>query len=194
MIGLPPILWKRLDVPGHDAASLRLGPAGAVIEGMAVFHEGAPTALGYSVTCDRAWRATEARVRGWRGRRAIDLRLSRRAGETWTLNDEPCPAVAGCRDLDLGFTPATNLIALRRLALDVGQSAELVSAWLEWPEVRLAPLRQRYSCRSPTEYGYEAELPGPATFQAVLRVEPRGWVVDYAGLWQAEMPPEPVGS
>jgi hypothetical protein len=188
------ILWKRLDVPGHDAASLRLGPAGAVIEGTAVFLEGAPTALGYSVTCDRAWQATEAVVRGWRGNRSIELRASRRAGDTWALNDVPCPAVAGCRDLDLGFTPATNLIALRRLGLDVGRSAELVSAWLEWPEARLAPLRQRYTRRSLTEYGYEADPPGAPAYRAVLRVEPEGWVLDYAGLWQVELPPEPVRS
>jgi hypothetical protein len=36
------------------------------------------------------------------------------------------------------------------------------------------------------EYDYEADLPGTARFAGVLRVEPNGWVLDYAGLWQAE--------
>jgi hypothetical protein len=98
----------------------------------------------------------------------------------------PCAAVAGCVDLDLSFTPATNLLPLRRLDLLVGQAAEVRSAWLEWPEAVLTPLIQRYARRSITKYDYSADLPGTAKFVGVLRVEPRGWVLDYAGLWQAE--------
>lgn len=88
-------------------------------------------------------------------------------------------------DLDLSFTPATNLLPLRRLALEPGRSAEVRSAWLEWPEVRLTPLVQRYHRRNRTEYDYEADLPDSTLFRAVLGVEPGGWVLDYAGLWQA---------
>jgi hypothetical protein len=181
-----PILWRRLDLPGHDAASLRLSATGATLSGTAVFREGAPTVLAYSVLCDPLWQPGEAQVQGWRGGEIIDLHLRRRPGNTWTLNDMPCPAVAGCVDLDLSFTPATNLLALRRLALAPGQAAELRSAWLEWPEVRLSLLVQRYACHSSTEYGYEAELPGGELFRSVLRVQPHGWVLDYPGLWQAE--------
>jgi hypothetical protein len=56
----------------------------------------------------------------------------------------------------------------------------------------LAPLVQRYTRHSPAEYGYEAELPGGELFAGVLRVGPDSWVLDYAGLWQAERPPDPV--
>jgi hypothetical protein len=94
--------------------------------------------------------------------------------------------VAGCVDLDLSFTPATNLLPLRRLDLAVDQAAEVRSAWLEWPAAVLTPLIQRYARRSVAEYDYEADLPGTAKFVGLLRVEPRGWVLDYADLWQAE--------
>jgi hypothetical protein len=185
---LAPILWKRLDVPGHDAASLRLSPAGAVLSGMAVFYEDAPTALAYSIHCDATWRPVEARIRGWHGVEAVDLRLYRRAGDVWTLNDVPCPAVPGCVDLDLSFTPATNLLAIRRLALAPGQAAELRSAWLDWPAIRLTPLLQRYRRHSSTEYGYESDQPDGTRFRSELRVQPQGWVLEYPGLWQAEAP------
>ena len=173
-------------MPGHDAASLRRTSAGAMLSGMAVFDEGGPTALGYTVHSDRWWRTTEAHVGGWRGSEAVDLRLRRSAESTWTVNGVSCPDVDGCVDLDLNFTPATNLLALRRLALVPGQAAEVRSAWLQWPERRLTPLTQRYACRSRTEYGYEADLPGPSLFRAELRVHPQGWVLDYGGIWQAE--------
>jgi uncharacterized protein len=181
-----PILWRRLDVPGHDAAALQLSPEGAVLSGMAVFQEGGPTALAYVVHCDRHWQTTEAHVQGWRGQEGIDLRLRRDRAGAWTLNDVPCPAVQGCIELDLSFTPATNLLPLRRLALGVGQSAEVRSAWLEWPGVRLTPLVQRYVRRNQTEYDYESDLPGGELLRAMLRVHPEGWVLDYAGLWRVE--------
>jgi hypothetical protein len=180
------ILWRRLDLPGHDAAALQIGTEGSQLSGMAVFHEGSPTALAYVVHADRAWHTTEAHIRGWRDGESIDLRLRRDGTGAWTLNDVPCPAVQGCIDLDLSFTPATNLLPLRRLALRLGQSAEVRSAWLEWPEVRLTPLVQRYIRRGQTEYEYESDLPGAKLFRATLRVQREGWVLDYAGLWQAE--------
>jgi uncharacterized protein len=182
-----PILWRRLDVPGYDAASLREMDGGAELRGMAVFHdEGGPTALHYSVRCDAEWRSTEATIDGWCGGQTVQLRIRRAPAGTWTLNGVPCPAVAGCVDLDLSFTPATNLLPLRRLDLPVGQAAEVRSAWLGWPAVVLTPLVQRYARRSVAKYEYEADVPGAAKFVGVLRVEPRGWVLDYAALWQAE--------
>jgi hypothetical protein len=184
-----PILWRRLDVPGHDAASLREADGGAEIRGMAVFHdEGGPTALHYTVCCDAEWRSTEASIDGWCGARTVQLRIRRAHPGTWTLNGVPCPAVAGCVDLDLSFTPATNLLPLRRLDLPVGQTAEVRSAWLQWPAAVLTPLVQRYARRSVAEYDYEADVPGAAKFVGVLRVEPQGWVLGYAALWQAERP------
>ncbi len=182
-----PILWQRLDVPGHDVARLEEVEEGAELRGMAVFHdEAGPTALRYTVRCDAEWRSTEATVDGWCGARAVELRISRTRAGGWTVNGVPHPAVAGCVDLDLNFTPATNLLPLRRLDLAVGQAAEVRSAWLEWPAAVLTPLTQRYVRRSVTEYDYEADLPEAAKFVAVLRVDPGGWVLDYGGLWQAE--------
>ena len=180
------VLWRRLDLPGHDAATFREMEGGAELRGMAVFQdEGEATALHYTVRCDAGWRTTEGTVHGWCGARPVDLRLVRSFSGAWTLNGAPCPAVAGCADLDLNFTPATNLLPLRRLDLAVGQAAEVRSAWLEWPAAVLTPLVQRYARRSATEYDYEADLPGADRFVAVLRVEPGSWVLDYAGLWQA---------
>jgi uncharacterized protein len=180
------ILWRRLDVPGHDAAVLVEATGGAELRGMAVFRdEGGPTALHYRVHCSPDWQTTEGHVHGWLGARPVELFIRRDAGGCWTLNGAGCPAVAGCVDLDLSFTPATNLLPLRRLALAVGDTAEVRSAWLQWPADTLTPLVQRYARESATTYAYEADLPDDR-FVGVLRVDPHGWVLDYAGLWLAE--------
>jgi len=181
------ILWRRLDYPGHDSATLVERPDGAELRGMAVFRdEAGPAALQYLVRCNAEWQTTEATVEGWSGERTVRLRFRRDRSGNWTLNDMASPAVAQCVDLDLNFTPATNLLPLRRLALSVGQSAEVRSAWLEWPAAVLSPLVQQYTRRSVAEYDYSADLPGSEKFEAVLRVSSVGWVLNYGELWQAE--------
>lgn len=181
------MLWRRLDVPGHDAATFHEVEGGAELRGCAVFQDDSgPTALHYMVHCDSEWRTTEGIVEGWSGARPVRLRLARSPAGAWTVNDAACPAVAGCIDLDLNFTPATNLLPLRRLSLAVGQVAEVRSAWLEWPAGILTPLVQRYTRRSATEYDYQAHLPNATRFVTVLLVGSGGWVLDYGGLWQAE--------
>ena len=103
----------------------------------------------------------------------------------WTLNGVAVPAVEGCTDVDLAFTPATNLLSLRRLDLAVGQEAEVVAAWLTFPAFSLIPLRQRYRRTSQASYDYAApDLP----FAGILTVSPEGFVLDYAGLWRADPP------
>ena len=180
------ILWRRLDLPGHDSAVLTVTAAGARLRGMAVFLEHGATGLRYDVRCDDAWRTTDAEVQGWSRGRAVALQLRRDSSGHWTFDGAAADAVAGCLDLDLSFTPATNLLALRRLDVAVGETAEVRSAWLEWPDVRLSPLVQRYARRSSEWYDYEADLPGAGRFEARLRVDRDGWVRDYGGLWRAE--------
>jgi len=180
-------MWRRLDPPGHDAATCRQTERGAELRGMAVFRDvGGPTALHYTVRCDVDWQTIEGTVDGWCGATPVELRLVRSRDGAWTLNGAACVTVAGCADLDLSFTPATNLMPLRRLKLAVGQMAEVRSAWLEWPDCALTLLVQRYARKSIFEYDYEADLPGNTRFAGVLRVEPNGWVLDYAELWQTE--------
>src|SRR3990170_8729249 len=78
------VLWRRLDLPGHDAATFREMEGGAELRGMAVFQdEGGPTALHYTVRCDAGCRTTEGTVHGWSGARPVDLRMVRSTSGAW---------------------------------------------------------------------------------------------------------------
>jgi hypothetical protein len=180
------ILWQRFDVPGHDAAVLELEAAGPAIRGMAVFQdEAGPSALSYTVRCNHDWITTGGEIQGWTASRSVEVLVRRTGRGDWTLNGAACPDVAGCVDLDLSFTPATNLLPLRRSALEVGGEMEVRSAWLEWPVIALKPLVQRYRRDTDAEYLYEADIPDEP-FTGVLRVAPSGWVLEYSGLWRAQ--------
>ncbi|RZL63617.1 MAG: hypothetical protein EOP81_12120 [Variovorax sp.] len=177
--------WCRLDTPGHDACRLEQHGDAWQIDGAAVFRhtDGRPARLDYRVHCDRAWHTRWGRVRGWIGSRAVDLAIARTAAGEWSLNDAAVPGLAHCIDLDLGFTPATNLLSLRRLHLAVGERAEVAAAWVDLDDDALTPLVQHYERRGETSYAYEAPR---FDYRALLGVTPEGFVRDYPGLWCAE--------
>jgi len=177
------MLWRRLDTPGHDACRLDEGTSRWRLDGTAVFRDpgGGPAALAYHVEGDVGWQAQVATVRGWVGDRPIDVAISR-ARAAWSLNGIVVAGLDGCADVDLGFTPATNLIAIRRLGLQVGQAADAPAAWLDLATGALERLQQRYDRRSETTYGYEAPRFG---YAAPLEVTPTGFVRLYPGLWES---------
>ena len=178
------ILWRRLDAPGHDACRLERTDGGWRLDGAAVFlHEGAPARLSYRVACDAAWHTREGSVQGWVGARAVDAAVRHSADGAWTLNGAVVPGLDGCVDLDLGFTPATNLLQLRRVALQVGQGADVPVAWLDVPALSLDVLHQRYERRAEGAYWYEAPRFG---YAELLEVDPVGFARRYPGLWEAE--------
>jgi hypothetical protein len=181
------ILWRRLDTAGHDACRLIREAAGEgggwQLDGVAVFiHEQTPARLAYSVTCDSRWRTRRGRVRGHLGSHRIELDISTSDG-VWSLNGAAVSEVSGCVDLDLGFTPATNLLSIRRLALARNQGAEVRAAWLDVSARALRPLDQRYERRGETAYWYEAR---EFAYAAELEVLPAGWIRRYPELWEAE--------
>ena len=177
------ILWRRLDGPGHDACRLEQHGSGWQVEGSAVFQlSGRPAQLSYAAACDHSWRALSGHVRGWIGDRTVELCIERSSRGAWTLDAEPAPGLHDCVDLDFGFTPATNLLQLRRLALQIGQGVDAPAAWLDVSSATVDVLVQRYERRTETTYWYEAPR---FNYAEMLEVDRIGFVRRYPGLWQA---------
>jgi hypothetical protein len=122
-------------------------------------------------------------VKGWIGSAAVDFAIARGTGGNWTLNEEVTPGLAHCIDLDLGFTPSTNLLQLRRLHLEQGESGDAPAAWLDVGEESLTPLVQHYERRSDTGYWYRAPRFG---YAEMLLVTTDGFVSLYPNCWQSE--------
>lgn len=175
------ILWRRVDEKGHESACIFAADDAWHLRGSGVFeHENQPCRLDYEVACDSEWRTTAAFVRGWIGRQPIDLRITCDEGQDWRLNSVAHPALAGCIDVDLNFSPSTNLLPIRRLDLAVGDSAEVRAAWLRFPSLTLEVLEQRYSRLGPTAYRYESIASG---FACNLEVNEFGLVTHYPGFF-----------
>ncbi|HZC06365.1 MAG TPA: putative glycolipid-binding domain-containing protein [Ktedonobacterales bacterium] len=177
------ILWKWLDRPGHDTARLSLQGATWHITGAAILaHEGRPCLLKYAITCDEAWHTQSGRVEGWVGETGIATSIERDATGHWLLDGKDCPQVAGCTDIDLNFSPVTNVIPIRRLRLAVGQEAPVRAAWLRFPSFTLEPLEQVYHRLSENVYRYES---AGGAFVANITVNANGLATHYPPAWEA---------
>lgn len=129
----------------HDACRLEQCGSGWRIEGTAVFRrkEG-PACIAYRVECGADWKTVRGDVRGFLGRRPIEYLIVRQ-GTEWTLNGEVVHGLDHLVDLDLGFTPATNLQQLRRVPIAQGCAAHISVAWLDAETGELTELDQRYT-------------------------------------------------
>lgn len=178
------ILWRRVDLPGHEFAQLVVSDAGASLNGIALMsHDAQPCRLEYEIEFDAAWRTRTARIRAQVGHVLVKLQLSCSAGDEWQANGLVVPALQGCIDVDLGFSPSTNLLPIRRLQLAVGDRAAVRAVWVRFPELSLEVLDQTYRRDSDTSYVYESDN---GTFRRELTVNAHGFVVDYPDMWRAD--------
>jgi hypothetical protein len=124
-------------------------------------------------------------VSGWYGDEDINLELSVDAHHRWQVNGVTKPIVDGCIDLDLNFSPSTNLLPIRRLNLQIGRQAEVTAAWLRFPSFELEPLSQTYERLGEFKYRYSSN---EGAFFAELTVNHAGFVTVYPELWEVEGP------
>ena len=178
------VLWRRLDRPGHEAARLVSHGSRWHLAGTAVFaHDGQPCRLDYLIVCRPDWRTLSGKVTGWVGDQDVDVEIAVEPQGGWRLNETVVPEIAGCLDLDLNFSPSTNLLPIRRLNLAVGQEAEVRAAWLRFPSFHLEPLEQVYRRTGAGTYRYES---AGGRFVRDIEVNEAGLVTLYPDFWRAE--------
>lgn len=158
--------WTRVDRPGAEDFEMEMHSSGWILHGRLQL-EG--VAIEYRVEVDRDWNTREVSVQT----PEQNILESVRAGE-WSLEH-----LQGCIDVDLAFTPSTNTLPIRRLKLQVGESAPVRAAWLRYPELRWEILNQEYRRVGENKYAYRSP-----NFAADLTVDREGLIRDYPGLWK----------
>ena len=181
------MIWRRLDVPGREEARIEKAETGWHLAGQVTVEEaGLAARLTYVIDCDPAWRTRSAVIDGDAGGAAIRFALAADGAGNWTLDGKPMDALTGALDVDLGFTPATNTLPIRRLGLAIGDSTPVRTARLRFPELRLEVLEQTYTRDTERAFRYRAMV-DDEPFVARLDVDAFGRVRRYEGLWEAEL-------
>lgn len=99
----------------------------------------------------------------------------------WSVDGVPRPDLFSCRDVDLGISPSTNTLPIRRLRTGVGDVVHLDAAWVRFPQMTVEVLSQTYERIGDSSYRYSS-----TNFQRNLEVDDDGVVVRYGDdLWQA---------
>ncbi len=169
--------WRRLDLDGTDRCTLSRVDHGWMLTGQAVWRDNGEVSLSYVVRCDKDWYTLSADVAGVFAGQPVALRLAR-TPQGWTLNESLQPDTAMCTDVDLSFTPATNLLPLRRLTFKNATPVPVNAAWLV-PELdQIKRLDQTYTRLDDCTFTYAS-----ANFTARLDTHPSGFVTHYSGLW-----------
>jgi uncharacterized protein len=177
--------WRRLDVPGREEAHIEQTAEGWRLTGELDADEaGVRAHLTYVIECEHDWRTRRTVVTGSASGASMGFEFAADGEGHWMLNGAPLPFVEGALDVDLGFTPATNLLPIRRLNLGVGERAAVRTAWVRFPELRVEALEQSYYREAGCVFRYDALVDGER-FQARLDTDEFGRVLLYEGLWEA---------
>ena len=176
------LAWVPASHPGFEGTTLTITPSGCT----AVGHITAETSAGgpaydvtYRIECDAAWRTRHVSV--------IES-LSRRSLELWSTGDghwhgddgRMLVALIDAIDVDINATPFSNTLPVRRLGLALGQSADIVTAYIDIPSLQVSADHQRYTRIAPSTYRY-ASLDG--SFVRDVEVDDEGFVTEYPGLF-----------
>jgi hypothetical protein len=182
-------LWQWLQGTGLERFQLLRAAGKWILRGtILTLAEFAPAEACYEIICDQSWhtRSADISVQDSDGERMV--RILNERGH-WYENGQANETVNGCIDIDLGWTPSTNTLPIRRLRLEVGQSSgPVTAAWVRFPELTLQPLPQEYQRLAAQQYRYSSR---GGAFVAELSVDDEGLVLNYEGFWQrVEIPQE----
>ena len=172
--------WRRLDLPAVEDFQ----EEGRSFHGRVRVEDAVPWSAEYRVTFEEDWTTRSAEITLERSGPPRRMQVRRESSGRWLADGRELEACRGALDIDLGMTPSTNTSAIRRLGLDVGQSAELTAIWVRFPGLEVELLRQRYTRLEPKAYRYESLRDGTTVFQARLDVDSAGLVERYEGIFE----------
>jgi hypothetical protein len=172
--------WRRSDeIETDEHCTLTLRDSGLSLVGTVLGSDaGRPVRIEYQVLADPTGMTTAAHVRDLRGFETRTVVLERSAKGTWTVDGAAVRGLKGCTDVDLGCSPSTNTLPIRRLRLAVGAAATIKAAWVRFPELDVVKADQTYARLDEFTYRYSS-----GTFEAELSVDDDGLVTSYA-VWR----------
>lgn len=174
------VAWRRTDeVPTDEHCTFTVRDTGLSLVGTVLGAEGGlPVRIEYRVLTDGAGLTTAVHVRDLRGFEQRTMTVERNAKGGWTVDGKNARALKGCTDIDLGCSPSTNTLPIRRLHLGIEGSQTIKAAWIRFPELTIVKAAQTYSRLDEFTYRYAS-----GDFEAELTVDEEGIVAAYA-VWQ----------
>ncbi len=195
------LCWRRVDSTGIEHALLD-DRSGLYARGTVVGTDPVAYSGTYELLADQSWASMRLTVSvegaGWLRSLKLERAAGRwhvTAGEQGALDAalmreghpraelpgiEDPGRLAGALDVDLGYSPLTNTLPIRRLGLShaaTGTAQTVAVAWVLMPSLVVVPAKQTYAVVSPDTIRYSS-----GEFAADLSIDGDGYVTHYPGL------------
>ena len=170
------VSWRRTDeVRTDEHCTISVRDAGLSLVGTVLGSEGGlPVRIEYRVLADGTGGTSAVYVRDLRGFAQRTLALARSAKGAWTVDGVARRDLKGCIDVDLGCSPSTNTLPIRRLRLGTDAATTIQAAWIRFPELTVQKAAQTYTRLDEFTYRYAS-----GTFEGELVVDDDGVVAQY---------------
>jgi len=177
--GVRSVLWRGIDPFSAELCRLARGDRAWDLHGvvLADLPDGGAE-IRYLLRVDELWRTHRLRIE-MTGPHAGTLDLLGDGRGSWGLDGEPAAVLDGCIDVDIGVSPSTNTLPIRRLAPSVGEAVTTTVAWVRFPELTVEPDEQTYERIDGSRWIFRSD-----GFEAELEVDDDGLVVRYGDLWE----------
>ncbi|MCT9070395.1 putative glycolipid-binding domain-containing protein [Cupriavidus gilardii] len=198
------VAWSWLMRTGLDVAAVIRTQDRVRVEGrMQAQWDDGPLELAYRLECEADWRFVrlDARTVYQGDTRALQLAWD---GRQWTDGQGPRDDLAGAAYIDIMATPITNTLPVCHATWEPGVAQVFTMAYVRLPELRVEPVRQRYTLLATDTDGcrrFRYETLGPAgerqgaasglggyhgqdsAFTAELTIDAGGLVIGYPPYW-----------
>ncbi|WGF88459.1 putative glycolipid-binding domain-containing protein [Marinivivus vitaminiproducens] len=176
------VRWTEWSGTGLQHVHVHEGDDGVLLRGVAISGDNEPVSRAYRfvIDLDRDWHVLRAEIECVDDGRSVVLNADGRG--SWSDGEGiALPTLAGAIDIDLAFSPITNTLPIRRLDLQPGEAADIVTAYIA-PDLSLSADPQRYTCIERARlYRYDSR---DSDFTAEIEVDGDGLVVLYPGLFR----------
>ena len=174
--------WTDWSGQGSEHLVLREAADSITAESVVVSPAADGFGVRYRVLCDPAWRVRQVEVELIGNDRRVRLIADGQGRWLDDVTRQTLRELDDVLDVDLAFTPFTNTLPIRRLGLKDGQSADIVVAYLQVPELTPIPDAQRYTCLvEGKRYRFESL---DTDFTREIDIDDHGLVTTYPGMFR----------
>lgn len=175
------VMWVSVDEKIFEHLRLSISPEiGIKADGWIVHLNEKSYRIQYKLECDSAWIVRRMEFTRWDKNMQKVVFHSDGLGR-WTNHEgKNLPELDGCIDVDIYASPFTNTLAIRRLALQEGDAKTIQVAFVNLPELKITPVKQRYTLLKTNPDGSVYRYEGlDSGYTVELPVDTDGLVIDY---------------
>jgi uncharacterized protein len=175
------ILWTGREYYSLENCLIDAGENGAeIISTIIGSYEYKLYKVEYRIRTNEHWQTVLLEINSRHSNQIQQLKFEGDGKGSWMQDGKKAEQFNGCIDVDIALTPFTNTLPIRRLKLNQGQSQNIQVIYCDLLEQVIKPVHQKYTCLSATGFHYQNI---PNDFEANIRVDESGFVVDYPSLF-----------